>query len=385
MTHRILLADDSVTIRKVVELTFSDEDFAIDSVGDGALALERARAVRPDIIISDVDMPGMDGYELCRKVKADPSLRTVPFLFLRGTFESFDEEKAGSSGADGSIVKPFESQEMIARVKAMIAGEAPASGAAPARPAGAPAAPAFPEAPGRRIANPFPVESPAPPPPAPPPVPGPAVCRQSEDFDFDFGDTFSERFGWPAAPSVAERPPEPTRETAAEMEEDLWSEVSLRDHASDLLEAPPTPGSGEWTGGGIRDLEEGEESPDETLFEEIPGPRSTPPIEPEPEAVRAIVSSLAAPLPPHREAHLAPGPAPLPPATRATQPAVDPAEIERIVAARMEAVVRQVLEPVVRELARTMIETVSWEVIPDLAEAMIRAEIDRIGQSTSTA
>ena len=120
MTHRILLADDSVTIRKVVELTFSDEDFTIDSVGDGAQAFEHARAQRPDIIISDVIMPGLNGYELCRRFKTDPDLQSVPFLFLKGTFESFDEEKARSCGADGFIVKPFESQEMIAKVKELI-------------------------------------------------------------------------------------------------------------------------------------------------------------------------------------------------------------------------------------------------------------------------
>ena len=120
MTHRILLADDSVTIRKVVELTFSDEDVTIDSTGDGTQALEHARAQRPDIIISDVGMPGMNGYELCRQVKADPNLRSVPFLFLKGAFESFDEEKARSCGADSFIAKPFESQEMIVKVRDMI-------------------------------------------------------------------------------------------------------------------------------------------------------------------------------------------------------------------------------------------------------------------------
>jgi CheY-like chemotaxis protein len=134
MTHRILLADDSVTIRKVVELTFSDEDFTIDSVGDGTQALEHARTQRPDIVISDVIMPGLNGYELCQQVKADPNLQTVPFLFLKGTFESFDEEKARSCGADGFIVKPFESQELIAKVKDLIAWAGSVAPAAPVQP-----------------------------------------------------------------------------------------------------------------------------------------------------------------------------------------------------------------------------------------------------------
>jgi CheY-like chemotaxis protein len=75
MTHKILLADDSVTIRKVVELTFSDEDFTIVSVGDGAQALERARAEQPDIVISDVMMPGLDGYDLASR--SEPTRRFV--------------------------------------------------------------------------------------------------------------------------------------------------------------------------------------------------------------------------------------------------------------------------------------------------------------------
>jgi hypothetical protein len=140
--------------------------------------------------------------------------------------------------------------------------------------------------------------------------------------------------------------------------------VSLREHASDLLEARPVSSSGEPPGGGIRDLEEeADETADEALFDEVPAPHGAPPVGAEPAALRAIVSSLAAPVP---------------------RPAVDASEIERIVAARMESVVKRVLEPVVKEMARTVVETVAWEVIPELAEAMIRAEIERISQSTRT-
>jgi hypothetical protein len=64
--------------------------------------------------------------------------------------------------------------------------------------------------------------------------------------------------------------------------------------------------------------------------------------------------------------------------------AIDQVEIERIVSSRVEAAVRQILEPIVGDLARTMIESVAWEVIPDLAEAMIRAEIERVRQATRT-
>ena len=105
---------------------------------------------RPDIVISDVIMPGLNGYELCQRFKTDPDLQSVPFLFLKGTFESFDEEKARSCGADGFIVKPFESQEMIAKVKDLIGKAAAAPAAAlptpiPRSPArGSSGVPAFP-------------------------------------------------------------------------------------------------------------------------------------------------------------------------------------------------------------------------------------------------
>jgi CheY-like chemotaxis protein len=406
MTQRILLADDSVTIRRVVELTFSDEDFAIDAVGDGEQALERARAARPDIIISDVAMPGLDGYELCRRVKADPGLQAVPFLFLKGTFESFDEEKANSCGADGFIVKPFESQEMIARVKEMIAQAAPAparEAAPPIRPpampwesaapaaspwptlaAAPPAAPAVPTA----AAAPFPpatmMHRPPPPPfpeptaapqrPAPPPPP-PAVNRPGDDFGFDFGEVFGERFSAPTAPLV-QQPSAPPPEPAAETEEDLWSEVNLRGQAGDPLEGNSSTGFGGWPSAGVRDLEEAEEIADETMLDEISGIASSPP----PPAVGAIA---ARPEPRYESPFAAESSRAIPPA-QAPQHTVDPAVVERLVAERVESVVRQVLEPIVSDLARTMIETVAWEVIPDLAEAMIRAEIERISRSTRT-
>ncbi|MDB4285284.1 response regulator [bacterium] len=117
---KILLADDSVTIQKVVELTFSDEESRVITAGDGVTALERIRSDRPDIILSDVNMPGMNGYELCQQVKTDSDLGSIPFLFLKGTFESFDEDKARQCGADGFMVKPFESQELIRKVKELV-------------------------------------------------------------------------------------------------------------------------------------------------------------------------------------------------------------------------------------------------------------------------
>jgi len=120
MTKTILVADDSVTIRKVVELTFHDTEIHVESAGTGREALERIEACRPDLVLADVIMPAPSGYELCRTVKR--SHRPVPVLLLAGTFEPFDAERARACGADGCVVKPFESRALFERVSALLSG-----------------------------------------------------------------------------------------------------------------------------------------------------------------------------------------------------------------------------------------------------------------------
>jgi len=119
---RILVADDSVTIQKVIALTFADEPFEVQSVGTGAEALELFKSWKPDIVLADVIMPQMNGYELCRAVKQQEETSMVPVLLLAGTFEAFDEEEAKSVGANDFITKPFESGELIEKVKSLTGG-----------------------------------------------------------------------------------------------------------------------------------------------------------------------------------------------------------------------------------------------------------------------
>lgn len=118
-TKTILLADDSVTIQKVVELTFMDEEFEVRSVSNGAEAIARLGESTPDVVIADVHMPGADGYEVCRRSKELHP--TVPVLLLVGTFETFDGEAAARAGADGHLKKPFDSQELLRRVRELAA------------------------------------------------------------------------------------------------------------------------------------------------------------------------------------------------------------------------------------------------------------------------
>ena len=91
MPQKLLLADDSVTIQRVIELTFADEDVQVLAVGDGRQAIDRITAERPDIVLADVGMPGCDGYEVCSFVKQTPELAHIPVLLLTGAFEPVDD------------------------------------------------------------------------------------------------------------------------------------------------------------------------------------------------------------------------------------------------------------------------------------------------------
>jgi CheY-like chemotaxis protein len=124
MPKTLLLADDSVTIQKVVGISFANEDFVLETVDNGDAAVERAAEIRPDIVLADVVMPGKSGYEVCEAIKANPDLAGVPVLLLTGTFEAFDEDRARQAGADGHITKPFEAQALVDAVKARLAAAA---------------------------------------------------------------------------------------------------------------------------------------------------------------------------------------------------------------------------------------------------------------------
>lgn len=133
MPRTILLADDSVTIRKIVELTFSGTDLRVEAVGSGREALERLDNLRPDLALLDVVMPGPSGYEVCRAIKASP--RPVPVLLLAGTFEPFDAALARECGCDGHVTKPFDARQLVERVEHLLAGGSrpqPAQALAPA-------------------------------------------------------------------------------------------------------------------------------------------------------------------------------------------------------------------------------------------------------------
>lgn len=144
MRKKILLADDSITIQKVIELTFSDEDFDVVTVGNGRLAVERIEDIQPDIVLCDIIMPEKDGYEVCDYIKKHPRLSSIPVLLLTGAFEPFDQERAARAGCDGFLAKPFEPASLIGKVNELLARS---SGQPTAHPASTPAFEAAPPAP----------------------------------------------------------------------------------------------------------------------------------------------------------------------------------------------------------------------------------------------
>jgi CheY-like chemotaxis protein len=120
MPKTLLLADDSVTIQRVIELTFANEDVRVVSVGDGRRAVEWFDAEIPDVVLADVNVPEVDGYALAEFVKQSPRLRHVPVLLLAGAFEPVDQERVRATGCDGVLVKPFEPQQLVSRVRQML-------------------------------------------------------------------------------------------------------------------------------------------------------------------------------------------------------------------------------------------------------------------------
>jgi CheY-like chemotaxis protein len=117
----LLLADDSITIQRVVELTFSHEDIRVVSIGDGKRAAQWITTERPDVVLADVAVPELDGYGLLTHVKKSSNLKHIPVLLLAGAFEAVDEEKARTLGCDGILLKPFEPKQLVARVKELLA------------------------------------------------------------------------------------------------------------------------------------------------------------------------------------------------------------------------------------------------------------------------
>jgi two-component system chemotaxis response regulator CheY len=117
MAKKILAVDDSKTMREMVSFTLKGAGYEVVDAEDGQQALERLKGVRVDAVITDLNMPNMNGYELIRALRADPNYKMAPILML--TTEGDDAKKAEgkSAGATGWIVKPFNPEKLVQVVK----------------------------------------------------------------------------------------------------------------------------------------------------------------------------------------------------------------------------------------------------------------------------
>lgn len=203
MSSRILLADDSLTIRKVVELTFSGSEFELRAVGNGDEAVSLLSSFEPDVVLADAVMPGRTGYEVCEEVKRRPGGRFVPVVLLTGTFEPFDKPRSEQVGADSVVTKPFDSQGLATLVRDLVRRAAEAKASAPPEP---------------------------PPAVEPPPPPPPPVAEAGESTD----PTLSGAAPFHTAALPVEPPPPPPAPV-----EDVFSTTAIPVFVE--IEPPPPP------------------------------------------------------------------------------------------------------------------------------------------------
>jgi CheY-like chemotaxis protein len=318
--YTLLLADDSVTIQRVIELTFAEEDVEVVAVSDGDQAIQRLESAPPDIVLADIGMPGRNGYEVARYVRQTPKLAHIPVVLLTGAFEPVDQAKANEVGCDGVLAKPFEPQLVIGRVKELLAS--------PMRRAAAPVASYAGEA--------TTDQSPA------------APATNLDDY-FDQLDTAFANIAAPSAPATQSAATSPTFATFAP------APAAPLDDAVAIEESPALD----------LPLSYGSPAPAEpeaaAPVEVSPPPPAAPPVARElPSVAEAFAVILAAEQ--HEES-----------ATRPVWPS-SPAAAQGPSTEIGEAVVEQIVERVLSRLA-------VGDRVSEVAERLVREEIERIKAS----
>lgn len=120
--QRVLIVEDQADIRKLIRMTLEYENLEIHEAADGAFGLNMVRAVRPDLVLLDVMMPGeLDGLQVCERIKADPEFWNVKVVLLTARGQFHDREMGFGAGADEYLVKPFSPLELIKTIERLIA------------------------------------------------------------------------------------------------------------------------------------------------------------------------------------------------------------------------------------------------------------------------
>lgn len=116
---RVLVVDDEVYIVHILEFSLSMEGYEVVTASTGEEALQKMREARPDLVVLDVMMPGMDGYQVCQEVRGDAELSDIPILMLSAKGRAVDRDLGLDNGADQYIVKPFSPRELLERIREM--------------------------------------------------------------------------------------------------------------------------------------------------------------------------------------------------------------------------------------------------------------------------
>lgn len=122
MAHRVLAADDDPVIQRLLEVNLEIEGYEVRLAADGAEAIATARDFRPDVIILDVMMPDVDGWEACETIKQDPELAETPVVFLSARAQDADVERGDRLGAAAYLTKPFDPGDLLDLIEELLEG-----------------------------------------------------------------------------------------------------------------------------------------------------------------------------------------------------------------------------------------------------------------------
>ena len=377
MPHRILLADDSLTIQKVIELTFSGAEFELKAVGNGDLALGLLDSYSPDIVLVDCVMPGKTGYELCEEIKSRPGGRYVPVILLTGTFEPFDKPRAERAGADSFVTKPFDSQGLASLVRDLVKKAAEERAAAP----------------------PEPPPAPEPPPPPPPPAAPPSSVEERAESTDPTLSGVAPFFTLPMVTMHAAQPfPEENlyatsaipvfRETEIEMPSEAPAAVVAPppDLPTEPLGLPPTPAADYEMDLGALDDEPSHRDLDEDIAAfEASGRSTTRPELWDSPAMKAASAASAASA----------SPAEHPPgdlealAAEASLTDLESLIPQAAAAASKSAAAGSLSDDDIDRIARRVLELsgerivrkIAWDVVPELAERLVKERLDELDKA----
>ena len=120
MNYKVLLVEDNHECRDLLALTLGHLGYQVLQADDGDTAVKKALSEKPDLILMDIQLPIMDGYEATRRIKANPELRHIPIIVVTSYALSGDEEKARASGCDAYFTKPYSPRQLLAKIKELL-------------------------------------------------------------------------------------------------------------------------------------------------------------------------------------------------------------------------------------------------------------------------